>query len=58
MKKWQLVLQKCVAFAEGATQFSAIEEPDDIDISDSDNDFVEITSEAKSYLNEIISYFG
>ena len=40
---------KHVAFAEAATQCSAAEESDDSDISDSDDDFVEITtSEAES----------
>ena len=39
---------KRVAFAEDTAQCSATEESDDSDISDSDDDFVEITSETES----------
>ena len=39
---------KRVAFAEDAAHCSATEESDETDASDSDDDFVEITSEAES----------
>ena len=39
---------KRVAFVEDTAHCSATEETDDTDISDSDDDFVEITSEAES----------
>ena len=46
---YEKMATKRVAFAEDAPQCSAIEESDDTDISDSDDDFFEITtSEAES----------